>query len=102
MLDYSWCKMFQMKLLLKLPHSRGGDIGGNFYSKSHICCTISVLSIILISSRVKHKLEVQKPKILKIVKNVRKKWRRMGLEEDIVSASDSQVFFSTKTMFEQF
>ena len=91
-----------MKLLLKLPLTRGGDIVGNFHSKSHICCIISVLSTILISSRVRHKLEVQKPKIPKIVKNVRKKSRIMGLEEDIVSASDSQVFFSTKKLFELF
>ena len=86
--------MFQMKLLLKLPLTRGGDIVGNFYSNSPICCIISVLATILISSRVRHKLVVQKLKIQKIVKNVRKKWRTMGLEEDIVSASDSQVFFS--------
>ena len=83
-----------MKLLLKLPLTRGEILLEIFTAILPICCIISVLSTILISSRVRHKLVVQKPKILKIVKNVRKKWRRMGLEEDIVSASDSQVFFS--------
>ena len=83
-----------MKLLLKLPLTRGEILLEIFTAILPICCIISVLSTILISSRVRHKLELQKPKILKIVKNVGKKWRMMGLEEDIVSASDSQVFFS--------
>ena len=60
--------MFQMKLLLKLLASRGPDIVGYFMAN-----LISVaLSTILISSHVRHKLTVQKPKIQKIGKNVKR------------------------------
>ena len=93
--------MFQIKLLLKLLHTRG-EILLEIFMANQISLA---LSTILISSRVKHKLEAQKLKILKIVKNVRKKWRIMGLEKISclqVIPKFSSLFFSTKTMFEQF
>ena len=90
--------MFQIKLLLKLLHTRG-EILLEIFMANQISLA---LSTILISSRVRHQLSVQKPKILKIGKNVGKKWKMMGLQENIVSECDSTFFYfgETKTMFE--